>query len=94
MAVLKTCHLVAQGEGYLLNEKKNVCVIYNENPLEKNSPYAVLCEESFGKNRRRYRSFSEMVGQRLMLLLPNKESLCSFSRDNQCAMYEFKLRKH
>ena len=37
-----------------------------------------------------------LCGNRLILLesLPDKQSSCSFSRDNKGAMHEFKLRKH
>ena len=54
----------------------------------------MFCEECFGKYRRRYRSFSERVGSRFSLRLPNKQSLCSFSWDNKCALYELELQKN
>jgi len=46
--------------------------------------------------RRIFRSFSERVGLRIILLesLQDKQSSCSISRDNKGAIYEFKLRKH
>ena len=53
----------------------------------------MFCEEFFGKYRRRYRSFSERVCPRFSLRLPNKQSLCSFSWDNKCALYDLELQK-
>ena len=59
----------------------------------------VICTECFGKNRssriQRCGSFSEWVCPQIMFLesLPNQRSSCSFSRDINWAMYEFKHAK-
>ena len=57
----------------------------------------VFAKKVWEEYRRRCRSLSEQVGQRIILLesLSDKQSSFSFSRDNKRAMYELlKLRKH